>query len=60
MLAKSRSLLINGIPVQRTPLLVPSLSSRAVPDVMVADLLQFASVFIADEILISADRKSVV
>ena len=54
MLAKSRTIRVNGTAVRQTPLLVPSISSRAVPNARVADLLEFAASLIADEILISA------
>lgn len=52
MLAKRRGLLLNGIEVARTPLLVPSFSSKGFPEV--AKIIQTTSEVIDGEILISA------
>ncbi len=54
MLAKTRSIQIGGRAIAQTPLLVPSLSSKAIPHATLTDIFDFANTLIADEILISA------
>ena len=54
MLTKARSIQIAGQSVCQTPLLVPSLSSKAIPHATTTDLFDFADTLIADEILLSA------
>src|ERR1700688_794800 len=52
MLARKRALVANGAEVTRTPLLVPSFSSKGFPDV--AKLVRTAEEFIEGEMLLSA------
>jgi hypothetical protein len=52
MLAKRRSLMHNGREVDRTPLLVPSFSSKGFPDV--DKIIKYSSELIAGVALISA------
>lgn len=52
MLAKRRNIRLNGQEVARTPLLIPSFSSKGFPDVK--DIIAFGSEFITDVALISA------
>jgi len=54
LLAKSRSLLTGGRLIAETPLLVPSLSSRATPNATVTELFDFVQPLIVNEILVSA------
>lgn len=52
MLAKKRSLSLNGTEVERTPLLVPAFSSKGFPEV--ADILEYSSELISGPMLVSA------
>jgi hypothetical protein len=52
MLAKRRHLVLNGEQIERTPLLVPSFSSKGFPDVN--KIVQFSSELITDVMLVSA------
>jgi hypothetical protein len=52
MLAKRRSLLLKGTEIERTPLLVPSFSSKGFPEV--AGMIKMAEEFIEGPMLISA------
>lgn len=52
MLAKRRHLTLNGEQIERTPLLVPSFSSKGFPDVN--KIVEFSSELITDVALISA------
>jgi hypothetical protein len=52
MLAKRRSLKCNGQEIERTPLLVPSFSSKGFPDVN--KIVEFSSELITDVALVSA------
>jgi hypothetical protein len=52
MLAQKRSLRLKGVEVERTPLLVPSFSSKGFPEV--ADIIKMAEEFIEGPMLISA------
>lgn len=52
MLAKRRALILDGQEVARTPLLVPSFSSKGFPDV--AKIVQYSSELIDDATLVSA------
>jgi hypothetical protein len=52
MLAGKRSLLLNGTEIERTPLLVPSFSSKGFPEV--AGIIKMAEEFIEGPMLISA------
>lgn len=52
MLAKRRSLELNGVEVERTPLLVPSFSSKGFPDVK--KIIEYCSELIEGSALVSA------
>lgn len=52
MLAKRRSLKLNGVEVERTPLLVPSFSSKGFPDVH--NIIEYCSELIEGVTLVSA------
>src|SRR4051812_3170934 len=52
MLAKRRALTLNGIEVERTPLLVPSFSSKGFPDVQ--KIIEACSELIEGVTLVSA------
>lgn len=52
MLAKRRSLSLNGVLVERTPLLVPAFSSKGFPEI--AKILEYSSELITGPILVSA------
>lgn len=52
MLAKRRSLLLNGVEIERTPLLIPSFSSKGFPDVK--KIIEYSSELITDVTLFSA------
>ncbi|WP_288960303.1 hypothetical protein [uncultured Sulfitobacter sp.] len=52
MLAKRRPLKIDGVPIKKTPILLPSFSSKGFPKV--AEILKTMEEFISDEILVSA------
>jgi hypothetical protein len=52
MLAKRRSLALDGVEIERTPLLVPSFSSKGFPEV--ADIVEYSSELIEGPVLISA------
>src|SRR5216684_3799657 len=52
MLAKRRSLSLNGQQIERTPLLVPSFSSKGFPEV--ASIIEYCSELIDNVMLISA------
>jgi hypothetical protein len=52
MLARRRSLKFKGVEIERTPLLVPSFSSKGFPEV--TEILQYCSELIVGPILISA------
>ena len=52
MLAGRRSIKLNGVETERTPLLVPSFSSKGFPEV--ADIIKMAEEFIEGPMLVSA------
>ncbi len=52
MLAKKRSLRLNGVEIERTPLLVPAFSSKGFPEV--ANILEYSSELITGPMLVSA------
>jgi len=52
MLAKRRSLTLNGQQIERTPLLVPSFSSKGFPEV--ASIIEYCSELIDNVMLVSA------
>jgi len=52
MLAKRRSLLLNGVEIERTPILVPSFSSKGFPDVN--KIVEYSAEIIEGPALVSA------
>src|ERR1039458_1726311 len=54
VLSAVRTINVGGKAIRKTPILVPSFSSRAFERYKVSDVLRFAKELITDEILVSA------